>query len=145
MDWDIAPLPRGPAGRATLATSDGWSIWSGTKNRDAAWEFLKHLQSDEHTDVATRYAGQQSARKSHQQQWVKAFAETNPKLAGKALKWCADAVEKNYARPREFFRNNADSEKIYTDAYNKAVRDGDAEVGIEMRAAAEQINQLNRA
>ncbi|HEV2121575.1 MAG TPA: extracellular solute-binding protein, partial [Chloroflexota bacterium] len=86
VDWDIAPLPKGPAGRFTLATSDGWSIWSGTKQKDAAWEFLKHLQSDEHTDIATRYAGQQSARKSHQQQWVKAFKETNPKVADKALK-----------------------------------------------------------
>jgi multiple sugar transport system substrate-binding protein len=145
VDWDIAPLPRGPAGRFTLATSDGWSIWNGTKNKDAAWEFLKYLQGDEHTDLATRYAGQQSARKSHQQQWVKAFAETNPKLAGKALKWCADAVEKNYARPIEFWRKDADSKRIYTDAYNRAVRDGDAEVGAELRAAAEQINQLNKA
>ncbi len=145
VDWDIAPLPKGPAGRFTLATSDGWSIWKGTKNRDAAWEFLKYLQSDEHTDIATRYAGQQSARKSHQQQWVKAFRETNPKLADKALKWCADAVEKNYARPIEFFRKDADSKKIYTEAYNKAVRDGDEEVAPAMRAAAELINQLNKS
>ena len=145
VDWDIAPLPKGPAGRFTLATSDGWSIWKGTKTRDAAWEFLKHLQGDEHTDIATRFAGQQSARKSFQQQWVKAFTEANPKLAGKALKWCADAVEKNYARPIEFFRKDADSKKIYADAYNRAVRDGETEVAPEMRAAAEQINQLNKS
>jgi hypothetical protein len=61
------------------------------------------------------------------------------------LKWCADAVEKNYARPIEFWRKDADSKRIFTDAYNRAVRDGDAEVGAELRAAAEQINQLNKA
>jgi multiple sugar transport system substrate-binding protein len=144
VDWDIAPLPKGPAGRFTLATSDGWSIWNGTQNKDAAWEFLKYLQSDEHTDIATRQAGQQSARKSHQQQWVRAFREANPKLADKALKWAADAIEKNYARPIEFWRKDTDSKKIYTDAYNKAVRDGEAEVGAEMRAAAEQISQINQ-
>jgi len=145
VDWDIAPLPKGPAGRFTLATSDGWSVWNGTKQKDASWELLKYLQSDEHTDIATRFAGQQSARKSHQQRWVKAFKETNPKLADKALKWSADAIEKNYARPREFFRKNAESDKIYTDAYNKSVRDGEAEVGPTMKAAAEQINQINKS
>ena len=145
VDWDIAPLPKGPAGRFTLATSDGWSVWKQTKNKDAAWEFLKYLQGDEHTDIATRYAGQQSARKSFQQQWVKAFREANPKLADKALKWCADAVEKNYARPIEFWRKDADSKKLYTDAYNLAVRDGDEEVVTAMKNAADQISQLNKA
>ena len=145
VDWDIAPIPRGPAGRATLATGDGWSIWSGTKHKDAAWEFLKYLQSEEHTDIGTRFAGQQSARKSHQQKWVKAFAESNPQIAGKALKWCADAIEKNYARPIEFWRKDAESRKIYTDAYNLAVRDGEAEVGPTMTAAAAQIDQINKS
>ncbi|MDQ3702265.1 MAG: extracellular solute-binding protein [Chloroflexota bacterium] len=144
IDWDVVSLPKGPTARVTLATNDGWSIWKDSKAKDATWELLKFLQSDEWTDIATRTAGQQSARKSHQQQWVKAFAETNPKLAGKALKWCADAIEKNYARPIEFWRKDADSKKIFNDAYNKSVRDGEEEVGAAMRAAAEQINQVNK-
>ena len=145
VDWDIAPLPKGPAGRFTLATSDGWSIVKHTKNKDAAWEFLKYLQSDEHTDIATRMAGQQSARKSHQQKWLKAFTDANPLLQGKTgLKWAADAIEKNYARPIEFWKKHADSIAIYNAAYNKAVRDGDAAVDTEFKAAAEQINALNK-
>jgi len=144
IDWDMAPLPKGPTGRVTLATSDGWSIWNGTKNKDASWELLKFLQSDEWTDIATRVAGQQSARKSYQQKWLQAFKEANPKVADKNLKWAADAIEKNYARPIEFFLKDDDSKKVYTDAYNNAVRDGMAEVGATMKAAVDQINQINK-
>lgn len=144
IDWDVAPLPKGPAGRITLATNDGWSIWSGSKQKDATWELLKFLQSDEWTDIATRTAGQQSARKSHQQKWVKGIKEANPKLANKNLAPFTDAIEKGYARPIEFWRKDVDSKAIYVAAYNKSVRDGDEEVGTAMRVAAEQINQLNK-
>jgi len=144
IDWDIAPLPKGSAGRFTLATNDGWSIWSGSKTKDATWELLKFLQSDEWTDIATRTAGQQSARKSHQQKWMKGIKEANPKLANKNLVPFTDAIEKNYAKPIEFWRKDVDSKKIFVDAYNKSVRDGDEEVGAAMKAAAEQINQLNK-
>ena len=144
VDWDIAPLPRGPVGRFTLATNDGWSIWSGSKAKDATWELLKFLQSDEWTDIATRTAGQQSARKSHQQKWMKSIKEANPKLANKNLVPFTDAIEKNYAKPIEFWRKDVDSKKIFVDAYNKSVRDGDEEVGAAMKAAAEQINALNK-
>jgi multiple sugar transport system substrate-binding protein len=145
IDWDIAPLPRGPVGRFTVATNDGWSIWKASKAPDATWELLKFLQSDEWTDIATRVAGQQSARRSHQQRWLTSIKEANPKLASKNLVPFTDAIEKGYARPIEFWRKDADSKKIFTDAYNKAVRDNEEEVGVAMKAAAEQINQINKA
>ncbi len=119
-------------------------MWKGSKNKDAAWELVKFLQSDEWTDIATRVAGQQSARRTHQQKWINSIKEANPKLANKNLKPFTEAIEKNYARPIEFWRKDTDSKKIYTDAYNAAVRDGTAEVGAAMKAAAEQINLLNK-
>jgi multiple sugar transport system substrate-binding protein len=144
-DWDIAPLPRGPAGRATLATNDGWSIWKGSKKRDTAWELMKFLQTDEWTDIATRVAGQQSARKSFQQKWATAIKEANPRLADKNLKPFTEAIEKGYARPNQFFRKHPESWAAFEEAYIKSVRDGDEEVGAAMRAAAERVNQINRA
>jgi multiple sugar transport system substrate-binding protein len=44
FDWDIAPLPKGKA-KATRTASAGHSMTTGSKNKDAAWEFLKHLAS----------------------------------------------------------------------------------------------------
>ena len=145
VDWDVAPLPKGPAGRFTLATNDGWSIWSGTKAKDAAWELLKFLQSDEWTDVATRIVGQQSARKSFQQRWLAGIKEANPKMADKNLKPFAEAVEKNYARPIELFRKQVEANTEFVNAYNKSVRDGDEEVATSMKAAAELVNQINKS
>ena len=44
--WDIAPMPMGPAGRATSVNSAGFVIAKDSKNPDAAWEFVKYAFSD---------------------------------------------------------------------------------------------------
>lgn len=44
FDWDIVPLPRGKS-KSTRTASAGHSMTTGSKNKDAAWEFLKHLAS----------------------------------------------------------------------------------------------------
>ena len=47
IDWDVAPMPRGPVKRATRATAEGLSISPQSKNKDAAWEWIKFCLSDE--------------------------------------------------------------------------------------------------
>lgn len=44
--WDIAPLPIGPAGRATGVNSAGFVIAKDSPNPDVAWEFVKYAFSD---------------------------------------------------------------------------------------------------
>ena len=44
--WDIAPMPIGPAGRATGVNSAGFVIAKDSQNPDAAWEFVKYAFSD---------------------------------------------------------------------------------------------------
>ena len=44
--WDIAPMPKGPAGRATSVNSAGFVIARDSKYPDAAWEFVKYAFSD---------------------------------------------------------------------------------------------------
>ena len=144
-DWNIMHLPKGPARRATLGTTDSWALWKGTKAKDAAWEFLKFLQGDEWSDIATRIVGQQSARKSFQQRWLTGIKEANPKLANKNLKPLAEAIEKNYARPLELFRKQVEANTEFVNAYNRSVRDGDEEVAVAMRAAAEVVDQINKS
>lgn len=39
--WDVAPMPAGPAGKATSVNSAGFVIAKDSKNPDAAWEFVK--------------------------------------------------------------------------------------------------------
>jgi multiple sugar transport system substrate-binding protein len=41
IDFGVAPLPAGPAGKATSVNPSGVVIYKGTKSPDAAWEFVK--------------------------------------------------------------------------------------------------------
>ncbi len=46
LNFDVAPLPIGPAGRATGVNSAGFVIAKDSKNPDAAWEFVKYAFGD---------------------------------------------------------------------------------------------------
>ncbi|RPI94861.1 MAG: sugar ABC transporter substrate-binding protein [Chloroflexi bacterium] len=44
--WDVAPMPKGPAGQATSVNSAGFVIGKSSKNPEAAFEFLKYVLSE---------------------------------------------------------------------------------------------------
>src|SRR5512141_538365 len=44
--WDVAPMPKGPAGQATSVNSAGFVVGKASKNPDAAFEFLKYVMSE---------------------------------------------------------------------------------------------------
>ncbi|HEV2125289.1 MAG TPA: extracellular solute-binding protein [Chloroflexota bacterium] len=139
IEWDVAPMPKGPKQRDTLATNDGWSIWNGSKAVDESWELVKFLQGDAWMEIATRIVGQQTARKSFQEKWVKLTKEGNPALADKNLNAFVAGIKENYARPIELWRDHPEANKIFSDAYNKAVRDGEADVASTMKEAAQRV------
>jgi multiple sugar transport system substrate-binding protein len=41
INFDVAPLPKGPAGQATSVNPSGVVLYKGSKAPDAAWEFIK--------------------------------------------------------------------------------------------------------
>ena len=43
MDWDIAPLPAGPAKRATIVAGEYLAVFKQSKNPEAAWTFIKWI------------------------------------------------------------------------------------------------------
>ncbi|HEU0245102.1 MAG TPA: sugar ABC transporter substrate-binding protein [Candidatus Limnocylindrales bacterium] len=45
IDFGIAPLPSGPAGRFTSVNPTGAVVYKGSKSPDAAWAFVKYLAS----------------------------------------------------------------------------------------------------
>jgi multiple sugar transport system substrate-binding protein len=44
--WDVAPMPKGPAGQTTSVNSAGFVVGKASKNPDAAFEFLKYVLSE---------------------------------------------------------------------------------------------------
>ena len=45
MRWDVAPVPKGPEGRATRFATFDLCISKTTKHPEEAWELLKFLSS----------------------------------------------------------------------------------------------------
>ncbi len=45
--WDVAPMPRGPAGHVPYLASRGWVMFHNSANKEAAWRVLKFLASPE--------------------------------------------------------------------------------------------------
>lgn len=43
LRYDVAALPREKAGNANNLYVEAWGIWSGAKNKDLAWEWIKHV------------------------------------------------------------------------------------------------------
>lgn len=46
INFDVAPMPKGPAGQATSVNSAGFVVAKDSKNPDAAFEFLKYVVSE---------------------------------------------------------------------------------------------------
>lgn len=46
MAFDMAALPAGPEGNATLMQIHAWSIYEGSESQDAAWSFVDHMTTE---------------------------------------------------------------------------------------------------
>ena len=46
LRYDMAPLPKGPAGQATVMQLHVWAIYNGSKNKDTAWHLVKWLATE---------------------------------------------------------------------------------------------------
>ena len=46
LNYDMAALPEGPAGNATLFQIHTWAIWGDTKVPAAAWSFVKYMATE---------------------------------------------------------------------------------------------------
>lgn len=47
FEWDVAPVPEGPAGRFTMLSGNQLVITKTSKHKEACWKFLKHFVSPE--------------------------------------------------------------------------------------------------
>jgi multiple sugar transport system substrate-binding protein len=54
LKWNVAPMPDGAAGAFVRNPLDAWGIWSGSKNPDAAWQFIEFLSQDESLKELTK-------------------------------------------------------------------------------------------
>jgi multiple sugar transport system substrate-binding protein len=80
--------PKGPAtgtNYVSNTTTNNFVMNAGSKNKDAAWEFMKFLTSEEADAVATSMQAHLSARISSMDEWIASFKNLDVSLYGKQV------------------------------------------------------------
>jgi multiple sugar transport system substrate-binding protein len=137
----IAPFPAGPVRRVTLATTDGFGIYAGTKHPDAAWELVKFLISKEYGRAMARANFLQPARASLLDEWVGFIRDEFPdSTQDMDISVFADGHLKGYSVTAEIFANMVDAKRLAYDAWDSIFTLGQTPVE-QMGAVCRQIEE----
>jgi len=140
----VAPFPAGPARRATLATTDGFGIYAGTKHPDAAWELIKFLVSKDYGRAMAKAQFLQPARASLVNDWINFIrAEFPDKTQDMNIVAFADGHLKGYSVVAETFANMADATRIAYSAWEQILTLGKAPVEL-LKTASCEIEQAQQ-
>ncbi len=140
----VAPLPAGPARRATLATTDGFGIYAGTKHPEAAWELVKFLISKGYGRAMSRAGFLQPARASLVDEWVSLIRKEFPEKSKDVdIAAFADGHLKGYSVTAEIFANMVDAKQLAYAAWDQIFILGKAPVG-QMETVCRQIQETQK-
>lgn len=139
----VAPFPAGPARRVTLATTDAFGIYAGTKHPEAAWELIKFLVSQEYGRAMARAHFLQPARASLVEEWV-GFIEAEFPEAAKEIDVAAfaDGHLKGYSVTAEVFAHMAGVRDITNAAWEDIFTLGKASVEDRMPMVCKAITEI---
>lgn len=116
----VSPRPAGPVRRVTLATTDGFGIYAGTKHPQEAWELLKFLVSKEYGRAMAQANFLQPARKSLVDEWANFIREEYPdKAADIDIAAFADGQVKGYSVTTEVFANMDEAKRLTYEAWEQ--------------------------
>lgn len=141
VEWDMAVVPR-KVRRSTLATTDGWGVWRGTRNQEPAWDFMRWLQGDEWHDIMMGVVGLTPARVSQLDKWAGLVVRAYPGLQGRNVAAFTTPAKEKWADPSGFFRFHKEALDIITPTITKSLRDGQEAVDSAFREAARQVNAV---
>jgi multiple sugar transport system substrate-binding protein len=135
----VAPFPSGPVRKVTLATTDGFGIYSGTRNPEAAWELVKFLISQDYGRAMARANFLQPARASLVEDWIGCIRQGYPDQTAEVdLAAFADGQLHGYSVVAEVFANMAEAKQIAYEAWDRIYTLGQPLVA-QMEAACGRI------
>jgi multiple sugar transport system substrate-binding protein len=116
----VAPFPSGPVRRVTLATTDGFAIYAGTKHPDAAWALLKFLVSPTYGRAMARTHLLQPARISLVEEWVDYIQKLYPAKARDVdIAAFADGHIQGYSVTAEIFAQMAPARALIQNGWEQ--------------------------
>jgi len=138
----VAPFPSGPQRKVTLATTDGFGIYAGTKHPEAAWEFMKFLISKDYGRAMAKAHFLQPARQSIVPDWVNYIRQEFPDKAAEVdIAAFADGHIKGYSVVTETFANMVGAGDIAKTTWDEIYTLGNKPVSA-MPTVCEQIEAL---
>ncbi len=143
QDWDIAISVMGPVRRATSASIDAWVVPNASKVQDAAWDFMKFLQSSDYLDLQCQIASIQHARVSMQDRYVQIMKKI-PALADKNIEAFADVVRKQYGYPNGGVFQAKDEEVfgLFREAWSQSIVKNEVAVAVAFQDAAKRAEAV---
>lgn len=141
----VATFPAGPAKKVTLATTDGFGIYAGTKYPDAAWELMKFLISEDYGRAMAEEQLLQPARASLVDEWVRLIRNEYPdKTRDMNLAAFADGQLKGYSVTAETFAKMADVRQLVLSTWQQVFTLGQVPVD-EMKQVSDKIDQIQHS
>jgi multiple sugar transport system substrate-binding protein len=141
----VAPFPAGPVRKVTLATTDGFGIYAGTRYPEAAWELLKFLVSQDYGRAMAQAHFLQPARASLVDEWIQFIREEYPaQTAEMDLEAFAEGHVQGYSVVAETFPNMAEARELARTAWEQIYTLGQAPVDIFTEVST-KIEQAQRS
>lgn len=134
----VAPLPAGPARRVTLATTDGFAVYAGTQQPEAAWELVKFLTGHDYGRAMAQAQLLQPARASLVKDWAGFVREQYPEQAQEIdLAVFAAGQMEGYSITAEVFANMSAARELARSAWEKLYTLGQAGIDIMQTTSTE--------
>lgn len=138
----VTTFPAGPIRKVTLATTDGFAIYAGTKHPEAAWELLKFLISQEYGRAMMQTHLLQPARLSLIEEWIAIIEDLYPEKTKEInLAAFAEGHLKGYSVTAEIFANMVEARKITRTAWEQIFTLGQAPIEM-MKDVSEQVEAV---
>lgn len=141
----VAPLPSGPARRVTLATTDGFGIYQGTRHPQASWELMKYLISEDYGRAMAQANFLQPARASLVQDWVGFVRQEYPeKTKDMDIAVFAEGHLQGYSIVAEIFPNMVEAKQLVYSAWDQIFLLGEQSVDL-MKDVSRQVEEVQKA
>jgi len=141
----VAPLPSGPARRVTLATTDGFGIFQGTRYPQASWELMKFLISEDYGRAMAKANFLQPARASLVQDWVEFIRQAHPeKTKDMDIAVFAEGHIQGYSVVAEIFPEMVEAKQLIYSAWDQIFLLGEQPVDL-MIEVSRQVEEAQKA